>query len=93
MNNLGKYEYSEPLFFLLVKKIEQDKIKLIFKDLLNLNQHAQSLMLKSLLLDEVSNLPSSFEMFVTLKIIIDSDNTLAQKVFDKVNFQKQPITN
>lgn len=50
-------------------------------------------MLKSLLLDEVKNLPSSFEMFVTLKIIIDSDNTLAQKVFDKVNFQKQPITN
>jgi glucose-6-phosphate-specific signal transduction histidine kinase len=70
VNNLGPHPKSEELFFYLVLRIDQQHIKLIFKDLLNLNLDAQNLMLKSLLLEEVQGLPANFEMFVTLKIII-----------------------
>jgi glucose-6-phosphate-specific signal transduction histidine kinase len=53
VNNLGPHPKSEELFFYLVLRIDQQHIKLIFKDLLNLNLDAQNLMLKSLLLEEV----------------------------------------
>jgi hypothetical protein len=38
VNNIGKYQDSEALFFFLVKSVSKQYIKLIFKDLLNLNQ-------------------------------------------------------
>jgi len=40
VNNLNKYPFSEPLFMLLVRQVENSYIEHIFKDLLNLNSSA-----------------------------------------------------